>query len=171
MGATGDLRSGTEGGIQVAALNWWTPTDFLQGVHFLATRTAKRWRQVFHRCDHVRVIFPDTFRPEMMHAARELNGPANTHNRIARRAATSQVKGATLQRGCIAHNRLLGDRWNSSAKNKPVAGHDCRQLLAIWRPACIHHFLYIEKVLRTQVRRQYDKCFGGGLVRVAECMD
>ena len=30
MGATGDLRSGTEGGIQFATLNERTPTDFLK---------------------------------------------------------------------------------------------------------------------------------------------
>ncbi len=78
---------------------------------------------------------------------------------------------ASLRSGRIPFNRLLGGCWNRRARNEPVAGHDCQQLLAVWRPAGIHNSLYIQKVLRTQVRGKDDECLGSGLMRVAERMD
>lgn len=65
-------------------------------------------------------------------------------------------QGPSLRRGHILFNRLLGNCWNRGTRNEPVAGHDCQQLLAVWRPAGIHNALYIQKVLRTQVRGKDD---------------
>ncbi len=70
--------------------------------------------------------------------------------------STLKVKGRPCEAGTCPSTDFLGDCWNWSTRNEPVAGHDCQQLLAVWRPAGIHNFLYIQKVLRTQVRGKDD---------------